>query len=204
MHPPLPTLERYLGELPLGVDSHPEAGVKGSVLRSLQHHPAFESIVRHPGLPAPVAQLLREPPTATTWVPEVHFNTAMTALYDVVFRDDGGLPRYEMWVAEENVKLLSTPLYQILFAVVGAQRLLAAAPARWAAFRRGSTLSLLRSEKQIAELRLVYPRNLESAVSLHGFAGAFRAAARVARADVQSVTVTPELGVSARFTIAWR
>jgi hypothetical protein len=201
---PLPSVEHYLRDLPDGIDSYPDVAVKGSVLVSMLGHPGFAALSRHPGLPAPALGLIAHPPTATSWVPEVHFNVTMAGFYDVVFRDKGGFEPYEAWVVTQNMKLFSTALYRVLFAVMSPQRLLTSVSLRWGAFRRGTTLTLLHGGPGFAEVRLTYPRNLEPPTALYSFSGAFRAAARAAHGEVTSMTMTTELGVSTRWHLEWR
>jgi hypothetical protein len=156
----LPSVEDYLGTLPLGIDSHPEAQVKGSLLHSLRGHPGFDELGRHPDLPREARRLLTEPPTSTTWISEVHFSVLMAGFFDQVFREKGDLTAYETWVCEQNARLFRSAPHRILFALASPSRALAGVPARWGAFHRGSTLTLVRSDAKSAEVRLTYPRNL--------------------------------------------
>jgi hypothetical protein len=199
----LPSVAAYLRELPRGLDSYPDVALKGSVLLSLRNHPAFLDLAGRGDLPVSVARLVTEPPTATTWVPEVYFNVLMAGFYDLVFREVGGLPAYEAWVGEQNFKLMRTPLYRMLFAFQGPERLMRAAATRWSAFRIGTTLAVTRTDATSADLRLVYPPNLQPASALHAFSGAFRAAMRVARVHVETLTFEAERGVMARWHVEW-
>jgi hypothetical protein len=199
----LPSVDEYLGALPHGIGAYPEAAVKGSVLLSLGKHAVFQELASHPGLPSEAARLVTDPPTKTTWVPEVVFNTLMCGFYDLTYRSRGGLEAYEAWVAAQNLRLFNDQIYRILFRVAGPERLLASVAARWGAFRRGSTLTIVKSAARSAELRLVFPRNLEPITALHSFSGAFRAALQAAGAKQQAAFLTPELGVSARWRLQW-
>ncbi len=196
------SVDTYLATLPSGLESYPDATVKGSVLRAMRTHPACVALATHRGLPPAIARLVADPPTMTSWIPEVPFNVMMAGLYDHAFRDQGGFPAYEAWVCEQNVKLFYAPFYRALFAVVGPQRLLSAVGARWGAFRRGSALSVTRSDATSADLRLVFPHHLEAPTALHAFSAAFRAAMRVARVRASSITFVSD-GSSADWHLEW-
>ena len=199
----LPTVDAYLACLPEGIASYPDAAVKGSVLASRRNHPGFDQLLKDGNLPEPAVRLLRDPPTATSWVPEVAFNTVMAALYDVVFRENGGPAAYEEWSAEQNARLLRTPLYRILFAVVSPERLLVAASARWAAFRRGTSVAVLDHDRSTMSFRLTCPPNLYPPVGLHAFSAAFRAATQAAGGRVTVIQWTAESPAAVRWHIEW-
>jgi hypothetical protein len=203
MAAPYPTVNAYLARLPAGVDSHPDVVVKASLLRALLGHPAFERIRADAQLPPPAHQILVTPPTATSWLPVAHFNVLLAAMYDVAYRDIGGWPAYEVWTAEQYRLLLMTPLYRVLFAVMGPERLLASAASRWGLFRKGTHLAVVRQQVHAVDLRLTFPANLEPPCGLHSLSGAFRAAIRAAGADATVVEWTVESASAAAWHIEW-
>ncbi|MCZ7677693.1 MAG: hypothetical protein M5U28_02505 [Sandaracinaceae bacterium] len=153
-----PSAAAYLARLPEGLASHPQCVVKASVLRDVADaRPLGPDDLA--ALPGPVAQLVREPPPVSSWVPEVHALVAMIAIRDRHFAPgEIGLSAYEEWTYERNKKLLARPLYRALFLLLSPERLLRNVGNRWAMFRRGSRLELVERSASSATVRLSFPR----------------------------------------------
>jgi hypothetical protein len=197
-------LDRYLASLPRGLDSYPEAGVKGTIVRSVLTHSAVPGLTDVLTIPEAVRRLIREPPLASEWASEVHFNALSCALVDTAFDGPDGLHAYELWIAELSRHLFRTPLYRVLFAAMSPSHLLAAISMRWGAFHRGSSLTHVRgSEPDLIEVRLTMPAHLEPAPILHATSGGFRAAIEATRGVVTSLRWVAESPTSVRWQIRW-
>ena len=200
----MPTVDEYLAGLPEGIDSYPEAMVKGSVVRAHCVHPAFLEVQRDERMPRESVRLIDDPPTRTTWVREAHFNALMAGLYEHGFRASGGYPAYQAWVCDQSRRLFETKLYRVLFAVLSPERLLAATALRWSAFHQGSTLALVGRLPKAFEVEMRFPARLYPPASLHGFSGAFRAALLAAGGDVTSIEWTLVSPSIARWLVQWK
>ena len=195
-----PSVARYL-ETVGGLDAHPQAEAKGGILA--------ESLVEHPIRPprgslGPELEALAErPPLLTDWVPEVHFNATMLAIYDEHYGATG-MNAYLQWVYERNLRLFTRPAYKILFLVVSPERLLRGLEGRWAKFRRGSTLSAKQDSPKSAQVRLVHPRNLHPEPSIRAFAQAWRAGLECAGGrNVESELVSSQ-PTEQQYSLRWK
>lgn len=167
----LPSVAAYLDLLPAGAASYPECSIKASLLRN-----AIESRPLGPEVPLPkeLRALVEHPPPVTGWMPEVLFNALMIAIREVHFAP-GDLDGFLAWVYAQNQKLLSTPLYRVLFSVVSPDRLLVGMEKRWSSFRRGTEAHIVRLGPRDVELVVRAPPNLYAVQSVQGMAAALRA-----------------------------
>ena len=201
----LPGLERYLARLPLGLDSYPEAGVKGSIVRSVLGHPAMQTLADTTEIPAVVRRIIAEPPLASGWVNEVHFNALSCALVDIAFDRADGLERYEDWGVELSRGLFSAPLYRALFTVMNPSHLLTAVSMRWGAFHRGSVLThASHPERDVIDLRLACPAHLHPPPILHATTGGFRAAIEATGGVATSVRWSADTPTTVRWLFRWK
>ena len=199
----LPTVQKYLEQLPLGIDSHPECQAKASVLRNALASRSLVDVLD--ALPAPVRELVVDPPPVSTWVREVHALVAMLAIRDVHFPLGAhGLAEYEAWTHRRNRELLTRPLYRALFLVLSPDRLIDGMQKRWGHFRRGTSIELLERERGRAKVRIRFPTRLYEETVLAGLRGALRAALEAAGAHEIEIE-TEHAGVrDARYSLAWR
>lgn len=198
-----PTAKSYVERLPQGIDSYPEAQIKGAVVRAVLEDVDFRRRVAPGDLPEAVERLLRDPPGLGEWLPETYHSILMSSFFDARFASAGGLPAFEAWVYEGNRKLLSSAAYRILFAVVSPERVFVGAHKRWSAFHRGSSLEVERADKRSAAFRLVYPPRLMSDLAVRGFSMAFRAAGEAAGAKLMQVRFEIESDTTTRYDAHW-
>ena len=199
----LPSVQSYLEQLPLGVASHPECEAKASVLRNALASRSLAHVLDE--LPAPVRELVVDPPPVSAWVREVHALVAMVAIRDVHFpAGPVGLSEYEEWTHQRNRELLLRPLYRALFLVLSPDRLLDGMQKRWHHFRRGTSIELIERERGRATVRIRFPSNLYEETVFVGLRGALRAALEAAGAHAIEIE-TENAGVrDARYRLAWR
>jgi hypothetical protein len=74
------TVEEYLATLPDGIDSYPQALIKGSLVRIVCRDVDRSKVARV--LPPRVSALLLDPPLPSAWTPEVWFLAMATAEYE--------------------------------------------------------------------------------------------------------------------------
>ena len=199
----LPSVTTYLENLPRGVASYPHSQVKGAIVSAALAGAGLNGPLTDDQVPACVAELTRQPPSVNIWVPEVHYGAMIGAIYDLRFRDRGGLDAFQAWVLEGNRALLRSPLYRVLFLVVSPERVFIGADQRWARFHRGSLLSVLKRASRTVTLRLTYPEHLFAEHAVRGFAMAFRAAGEAAGAKHQQIRHEIESPGATRYELEW-
>lgn len=191
-----PLLARYVDGLPAGLASYPEAQAKGSVIRTLVSTTPVHLDPHE--LPAELAGFIEEPPLPTAWVSEVQLNALGLAYQDVMSPSV-----HETWVWERNRKILTNPLYKILFWMISPERLFVGLPHRWSAFRRGTELALVDQSVGRARLRLTFPKNLHDKSTLANVCVAGRVVAEAAGAKASDMVVEACAPTSAVFAISW-
>jgi hypothetical protein len=194
----LARLERYLAGLPGGLDAHPEAQAKGSLVRSaLEGQPVAELIA---GLPGPLQRLATDPPIGSEWVPEAHFGALLLAL-----ADRRGLTDDEVcaWARARNRALFESPAYRILMTVMSPAALVRFAGRRWENWHRGTRLDVEGAADEGVRLELVYPAGLFDALLLRVYGEAFAAALELSNAAFPDVAVEVIAPGSARYLVRW-
>jgi len=194
---PYPSLERYLAQVPGGLDAYPQCQTKAAVVRSILEE---FSLTNLDALPPRVADVVRNPPPATGWIPEVVFRCMTRAIFDTHFETP---QEYFEWSYHSQRKLLDGPLYRILFFMVSPERVAKQASSRWERFHRGMRLDAAVSDGSLRGT-LTYPPHLVEAfdhrTSMSGFrAGLMLAGATDVHAALEDVTAT-----RAVLTFRWR
>jgi hypothetical protein len=170
-----PKAAEYLSRLPDGLDSHPQCQVKGSILASMLGSTPVPFV--REGLPAPLVALLDEPPLPNAWVSEVSFNALLMAHEEQLAPDV-----LSAWVEARNRRLMRSPLYAVLFRLVGPERILSGSANRWRAFRRGTELRVVAQAKGSATVQIDSPFRLYTASIVDNITKAWGAACEVAGA----------------------
>lgn len=189
--------EAYLAGLPGGLDGHPAAQAKGSLVRAVLEGLAPADAAR---LPAAVRPLADDPPMESEWVPEARFAALALAVADVRGLPDGD---FLAWVRASNRALFRAPAYRLLMLVVSPAAMLRHAGKRWGNWHRGSTLELLGFADDGARLRLAFPPGLYDGLLLRSYAEAFAAALEGAHAKDPVVLVEEERPGEARYLARW-
>ncbi len=172
-------MERYLDALPDGLDSYPQCLIKGVIARMV-----IERLPRNRALselPQPLRHLVEFAPLPTEWAPEVHTTALILYSVQTVY---GSIDSFVRRAYEDNVALLDSMTYRLLFRLVGPRRLIEHAPSRWAVFHRGSELVVTeraRSSNRVV-LQLRTPPKLFPPVLAHTHSSSFRAALECAGA----------------------
>ena len=153
----LPRTTAWLAGLPFGLDSYPECQVKGSLLRRLVKSQTLQP--HAPRLPAELCTWLEAPPLVSAWVPEVHLFAMLHAVRDLVYDE----PELHAFVSSGIERMISSPIYRIMFLVVTPKRLLHGIGRRWDQFHRGSTMTVMRDAGSTIDVCVEHPPDLYSA-----------------------------------------
>lgn len=176
----LPRASEYLASLPLGLRSFPNCRVRDITVEPYAH--AFGDLASEPGLPAPVADLLRGI-TVGPWYPEVVFQMAHLVVRDRVFDDDAS---FFEWIFNANANIFDRPILRNLMRLVSPTLIVLGSAKRWAAFHDGSELTTDRvratAERAQTFAHLRYPAGLFPLVFLSGLQHVFMAALLASRA----------------------
>jgi len=193
-----PCVHAYLERLPAGLASYPECLAKASILRDmLATRPLAADDV-----PPELTELVLHPPPVSSWIPEVWFCTAASAIYG---RHFGGrdLDGYVQWIEGFNEVLFRKPLYRVLFALISPSRLVAGAANRWAAFHRGITFELVERTPLSVLVRLDFPPYIYGIEMLHALSAGLRAAIRVAGGHDPSTEIALTTATRAEYWVRW-
>lgn len=193
-----PLLDAYLAQLPQGLDSHPTALHKGSVVRVfLDGTPMAAHAAK---LPAALQGIIAHPPAASAWVPEVHAHALYVAAADLVYRSE------TEWISASykgNRRLMEGPLYAVLFKVVGVKRLCSVAASRWEQLHRGTALRLAEFRGTSARFEPTAPPGLLTELLTRTYATAVQASLDLAGAkDVTTAVGSTPTGVF--FEASWK
>ncbi|MFO0560693.1 MAG: hypothetical protein U0269_21940 [Polyangiales bacterium] len=170
-------MNRYLAALPNGLDSYPQCAMKGSVVRFLIAKLPEKHLLEE--LPEPLRELATFPPLPTAWVREVHASALTVYLTWAVFGSEDALVTQAY---KDNLSLLDSVAYRILFRFVGAHRLLPQVASRWSLFHQGTELTVVEKARphEGGVVRLKTPPHHVPSVLAKAYSTAFRAAVEIA------------------------
>jgi hypothetical protein len=195
-----PETAAYIAALPKGLESYPECEVKGSVVREIVEH--FDrSLLR--SLPPSLRALVEAPPPVSAWVHEVPVNALILLSSERLTRQTGDRNAMNQRAFETTKRLLSTPLYKILFWLVSPERLIVGADKRWGALRRGTRIDVHAHDARSAKIRAHFPPKHYNERLLSIRAESIRASILCAGAQRATVTVQLSSPSSADFDCAW-
>lgn len=165
-----PRVAAYLGQLPAGLDSHPECQAKASGYRASLERLPLDGVA--PGaLPDGLMALVESPAARSEWVPEVRAMALGLALADHHDLSDAAFLRF---VREVNAELLGSRTYRYLMA--GDRSALPRhAGVRWQAMHRGVKLTGGRLGEHGWRFRMGFPAHLYNELLLQAFARTFEA-----------------------------
>ncbi len=194
-----PLVQDYLAGLPKGIDSYAECVCKGSAWRSV-----LDGVADPTGLaalvPAPVAALLVRPPAENAWLPETHINTLILAVRQARCESDDALLKL---THEQNLRLLGSAVYRILFKVAAPSWVLSGAEGRWGAFHRGIVLRSEAKGHNLATSALLYPPKLMPRLVAGVYLTAFQAAVELAGGKQVKIEITNHTDERTDFRASW-
>ncbi len=190
-------LERYLRDLPQGLESHPRCQQKAVLyLGLLDAMPAIASVSAR--MPRELRDLVEHPRRESAWISEVHSTALGLAGCDLIGLSDDDLVEisYRM-----NRALMTGALARIIFMVLSPSMLLVGASARWSAFHRGS--SLTSKGRGRGTIQLSYPTHLVPELIARVHARGFGAVLEGAGSRTASVTVREWTPTLSTFEAIW-
>lgn len=199
-----PRAAAYLASMPDGLESHAACKIRDVVLDPYVRD--YKAIAAEPGLPVPVADLLRGR-VPGPWISEVLFQVGHLVVRDRAFAADG--PLHE-WMRSANAEVFDKPILRSLMRLVSPSLIVLGASKRWAAFHLGSDLTVERVVEadgragSVAHLR--YPPGLFSALFLETLEGSFVAALAASRArePQAKILVTDAAHGRTDYAVSWR
>jgi len=195
-----PTLSAYLAALPGGIDANPTFVQKAAVTHSLlQHWPGLRDHTA--GLPPPLASLITATPPSNVWIPEVHGMSLWLLAWDI---HCGGDPhRFHEFSMRVNRSLLQSPMYRMVFGVLGGRLTVRTIGVAWSSFHRG-VVQHLDLDGLSATIRLDFPTGLVPAALAPSYAAAYQAGLEVAGIADARVTMVDVGPTRIHYSVAWQ
>ena len=181
----LPTVGRYLEGLPRGIESHPQAMIKGSAAAMLVK--LFPDTADRAKLPPILLDYLERPPPVSVWVPEVPVACLALAIRDLSFEDDKAFADF---VDAGFLKYFGGRLYQAIMSMSSPDLLAKHGPKRWGMLRRGSTRIPMFKAEWGNVGRVEFADNLFSDLYADVVLAGFKAAYRLSRARTAECRIT--------------
>lgn len=180
-----PTLYMYMVNLPHGVASYPEAQSQAEMAISLRKR--FPNLGVKGDLPPEIQAAIEAPWRPQEWVSEVTFMIMHALVRDVIYRNDEGFLQFCYDMAKET---FSGPIMRSVMHFVSPSLLMLGATKKWPLLKRGTSLTVIKQEKNRMHISLTYPKGLYHKSMLHGIGQSFKAAIECTKA--QDTVVTPE------------
>lgn len=193
-----PELYGYLQKLPAGIDSYPECTARASLLRGVLAE--WNGTVPTDGLPAQLASLMRAPPPADAWVPEVAYVAAHYAINDL---EELGTERMLELTYRASRRLTESRMYRVLTKVGSPTIIVRGASISWGRLHRGVPLRM-GVTKGRARLLLRHPKHLWPALAHESAALGFRAVLESAGASEISMQIIASHMEGVELELAWR
>ena len=193
-----PRLSQYVGTLPQGLSSFPEAKAKGSICKHLlEKHPLKDP----QGLPDELVAFTSKPIASAAWVSEAACMGLHLAIGDAYQMAAG---EYDRWLYEHNAGLLEGRfMFKAIMSLASPAVLMQGAAIRFNGFHLGTRLEISSSVKNGMEFHLAYPAGLYTELCLAAFRAAFQVSLDMTHAkDVRCALVSAE-AAKAQFRVTW-
>lgn len=192
-----PQLAAYLARLPDALASYPECRTKGTLITSaLGDHDVAPLLA---GLPAAVAEVLREPPLPSAWLPAVLSDAVFYVLVDAHYPTPEAMLA---WTKERALQTARSPLYRALTRVSGPLALLRIASAAHGLFQRGTDLAVERGRGYV-EAVLSHPPHLHGGMNHLSNVGLFEAVLEMTGVRDPRVEMVDSEPTFARYRMRW-
>lgn len=166
-----PRLDAYLASLPEGLDSFPDCRSKGSLFRASLKHRPLESENLPEDLPAPLRELIEQPPTASAWRLSVEYFALSLLIADLRGMSDGEFGRFWYDVMKD---VATGKLYSVMLRFITPARVLKITASGWGRFHQGWSMHSLRRPSGI-ELSLEHPAGLLPELCVRAYAQVWQA-----------------------------
>ena len=188
----------YLKGLPAGLDSYPECRSKGSVWKNILHWTDTRSVIER--VPEELGIVAEAAVLAGAWIPCVQSFAGHLVLRDCLFASDDAICEHFRLV---DRRLLSGPLYKVMFALASPMLAVHAADRRFAAMFSGITLSAESQCPGQVKLVLSYPHGLLPALVGRLYLVAFEVAVELAGGKNVQGRVVEHGPTAAHHEITW-
>jgi hypothetical protein len=198
----LPETCKYLASLPQGLESFPRCTVRDVSVDAYVRD--FSGLAAEPGLPGPVADMLRGS-LKGAWLSETVFQVANLVVRDLAFANDAS---FSEWIFDANTELFDKPFLRNLMRLLSPMLIVIGASKRWGTFHQGSDLAsgrVARSgdrEETLATLR--YPAGVFAPLFLTSLEQVFLAALVASRAKDPRVELGAVGAAEAEYKVSWR
>ncbi len=195
-----PRLEAYLRNLPHGIDAHPGAKLKASIVREALASKPFQASSANE-LPESLVGVLRNPPLPSTWLPVTHVVGVLLTLADQDKLDDEAFIR---WRHAQYKALFRGPLYRALFAVVPTETLVAGSVHKWKSLAKDSlVIERVERNRGRAEILVRWPEHLLAPIVARSQMEGVRAALEVSGAKNPQVEIGELTTSQALYRLRW-
>ena len=190
----------YLHGLPSGLEAHPGAMMKASLVRGALASRSLPEAAIDKAPPA-LAATLRDPPPPSAWLPVTHVVGTLLLIADHYDLDDDA---FIAWRSEQYRALLGGPLYRVLFAVLSPERLVAGAAHKWKSLTKDSlVLEQVKVERGAGEIIVSWPENILPAIIARSLMEGVRAALELSGAKAPTITIRDLTKTGARYVLRW-
>ena len=194
-----PTVAHYLETLPEGVHSYPDAKIRGGLVGSILQEDRFSDA--RGALPDVVCDWIEQPPVQSEWIPQVVARVLLRALYDDHFKTREA---YLKWAYESQRRVISGPLYKMLFLGVTPERLIKTSASRYGHFHQGLRMEILDRSPNAATGLLHHPPRLCTPFDHHATIEGFRVGLELAGGRDVVSNVAEYDDDSALLKFSWR
>lgn len=189
----------YLLALPQGLDSYPGCQTKGAVWRNIAAGTDIDQLVEK--VPIHLGVLPDPNILGSSWYSAVQHFAAHLAMRDCLFATDDAI--YEHFY-KLNTRLLSGPLYKVMFALASPQLVAHASDRRFATLFKGVTLRTTTTGPTQCRVELRYPEKILPRLVARLYMTAFVAALELARARGVAGRMVEYSDTLATYELAWR
>lgn len=199
--PEYPLLERtraYVASLPQGLASYPECRGKVSIWKNILRWTDTGELRGR--VPPELTIFTSEGLLDVTWMSVAESFACHLALRDTLFRTDSAMADHFRML---DRRLLSGPLYRMLFAVASPHRVVHAADRRFRAMFEGITLEARPEDACRVSLSLRYPPRLLPELVGRLYLVAFEVAVELAGAKAVRSRVLEHGDTAARYELTW-
>lgn len=188
----------YLASLPGGLAAYPECCSKSSVWKNILAYTDVGGLADK--LPEELAALV-DPTTAYgTWFPAAHSFAGHLLLRDCLFPTDEAMYEHFRYV---DRRLLSGPLYRVLFAVTSPQMIVHASDRRFGALFKGISFHTEGEGAKQVRITLGYPPSVMPPLVARLYLVAFEVAVELAGGNHVYGKLLAQDRVSTRYELGW-
>ena len=198
-----PRAVEYLGKMPNGLDSYPDAGIKADVHEDLVREFTKRNQGPGDGFPKIIDDYMNGRYRGK-WLPEVVGNTLVLMMRDACFSSDDA---FLDWCCDNMATLFNKPMYRVMMHVFSTALVVMGAAKRWSSFHRGSELAVKPMRKSEGRYEtsatLTYPPHLFSGLLAPQLGVTYLAALKANKAQDPQVIAKEKSETESIFFVNW-